>query len=241
MRRIWLVASRDVSGFFGAIWGVTVLVCTLVVESVWFLAWGLGSKPAYSADVMERFFQIHGIVLLAFAMLLAVRAFADERVAATWPLLRGSPLSDREITLGKYFGVMATVVIQSGVSGHLPALVLVHGRVDVLQVLVGYAGALGLASVGVSAGLWASSLTQRHVFAAAMAALMLVPLAAASRISTVVDAPFRDIVAYTSLIERHQDAWSAGQANTETIALYGTLTFVFLLMATQSLCARRWA
>lgn len=241
MSRLVLVASRDVSGFFGTTWGVTVLACTLVVEGVWFLAWGLGSQAAYSAEVLERFFLIHGVVLLAFAVLLAVRAFAEERVAGTWPLLRGSPLSDREITLGKYFGVMATVGVQSLISGYLPALVLIHGRVSPLHVLVGYAGALGLASVGTSVGLWASSQTARQVYAAALSALMLVPLLAASRVSAVVDAPFRGIVAYASVVERHQNTWSAGQANSETVALYGTLTFVFLLMATQSLCARRWA
>lgn len=241
MTPMMLVAARDIRGFFGTTWGVGVLTCTLVVEGTWFLAWGLGSQPAYSAEVLERFFEIHGAILLAFSLLLSIRAFADERVAGTWPLLRGSPLSDREITMGKYFAVMATLGVQSALSAYLPALILVHGRVGEMQVLVGYAGALGLASVGTAVGLWASSHTKRQVFAAVLTTAVLVPLVAASRFSTVVDPPFRDVWAYASLVERHQRAWSAGQANTETIALYGTLTFVFLLMATQSLCARRWA
>ena len=241
MRRILLVATRDVAGFFGSDWGPAVLAATLLAEAGWFFGWALPSGAAYSADVLERFFALHGVVSLGLAALLSVRSLADERVQGTWTLLRGAPLSDRELTLGKYAGVMVTLAGQALLTGHFPALLMVHGDLGLGHLVVGYCGALGLASVGAAVSLWASSITERQVLALSVASIVLVPLAGASFISRVVDPPFRSIVAYASVLDRHQRAWSEGQANTETVVLFGTLTFVFLLMATQSLCARRWA
>ena len=64
MRGIFLVAGRDFAAYINTIWGWTILGIALLIDGVFFNAWGLTNTPQYSAEVLERFFYINGGVTL---------------------------------------------------------------------------------------------------------------------------------------------------------------------------------
>ena len=52
--------------------------------------------------------------------------------------------------------------------------------------------------------------------------------------------PLAEMFSYMSLFERHFQPFQRGRINTEDVVFYLSITFVFLLMSTRVLSARRW-
>ncbi len=240
MSGILLIARRDFGAYLNSFWGWLILALALGIDGLFFNVIGIGKSAKYSAEVLDQFFFGTGGVTLAVAVLITMRLFAEERQTGTIVLLETSPLSDRQLVLGKYLSAMAFVSLFLALTAYLPAMIFINGKVSTEEILVGYLGTWLLGSAGVAIGTWASAVSRYQVLAAVLAAVVTVFFVVCWMLSGILDAPFKGVISYVAFFDRQFAPFQGGSLNTEGVVFFLSITFGFLLMATQSLCSRRW-
>ncbi|MBM4366697.1 MAG: ABC transporter permease [Deltaproteobacteria bacterium] len=240
MRGILLVARRDFAAYVNTIWGWVILAIALLIDGVFFNAWGLSNTPQYSAEVLERFFYITGGVTLIAGVFITMRLFAEERQTGTIVLLESSPLSDRDLVIGKYLSAMFFLVFFAALTLYMPALIMVNGKISGEEIGVGYLGVLLMGSAGVAIGTWASSVSRNQILAGAIAAVGTVFFVACWLLARVTDPPFKALISYVAFFDKQFKPFQEGRVNTEAVFFFASVSFAFLLLATQALRARRW-
>ena len=240
MNGIWLIARRDFAAYVNTFWGWGILALALMIDGILFYTFGLGKTAKYSAEVIQQFFYLTGGVTLIAAIPVTMRLFAEERQTGTIVLLETSPLSERQLVIGKYLSGMMFVVAFALLTSYLPAFVFVNGKLGVEEILVGYLGILLMGSAGVSIGTWASAISRNQIFSAVLGAVGIAGFVVCWKLGQQVDAPFKAVVSYLAFFDRQFEPFQEGRLNTESVVYFLSVSFAFLLMATQSLCARRW-
>lgn len=240
MSGIWLIARRDFAAYVNTFWGWGILALALMIDGILFYSMGLGKQPKYSAEVLQQFFYLTGGITLIAAIPVTMRLFAEERQTGTIVLLETSPLSERQLVLGKYLSGMMFVSVFAALTAYLPAFIFVNGKVGIEEILVGYLGLLLMGSAGVSIGTWASAVSRNQIFSAVLGAVAVAAFVVCWMLGQRVDAPFKAVVTYLAFFDRQFEPFQEGRLNTEGVIYFLSVSFAFLLMATQSLCARRW-
>lgn len=127
----------------------------------------LASPPGVTELIAGPTFATAAAVLLFAIPLLAMRMIAEERRNQTLTLLLSAPVSTTEIVVGKYFGLMAFLLIIISLLVIMPLTLAGNTRLD-FGMLATLTLALLLLCAGFAAvGLYASSLTA-HPMAAAL-------------------------------------------------------------------------
>jgi len=240
MRGILLIARRDFAAYVNTYWGWAILALSLLIDGVLFLVLGLGKAPKLSAEVLQQFFYLTGGVSLIASIPVTMRLFAEERQTGTIVLLESSPLSDRQLVLGKYLSGMIFVLVFAACTAYMPALIFVNGKIGLDEIAVGYLGIGLMGSAGVAIGTWASAISRNQIFAAVVGAAVVAAFVVCWMLSKQVDAPFKGLISYLAFFDRQFQPFQQGQLSSESVTYFISVTFAFLLMATQSLSARRW-
>ncbi len=240
MRGIFLVAKRDFAAYVNTIWGWVILALALLIEGLLFNALALSKGALYSSEVLKQFFYLSGGVTLIVGVLITMRLFAEERQTGTMVLLEASPLSDRQLVIGKYLSAMMFIVLFQALTLYMPAMIFINGKVSYEEIAVGYLGITLMSSAGIAIGTWASSISRNQILAAVVAGVVTVFFLAVWMISRKTDAPFKELFAYVAFYDKQYAPFQEGKINTEGLVFFASVTFAFLLLATQSLSARRW-
>jgi ABC-2 type transport system permease protein len=240
MRGILLVARRDFAAYVNTIWGWLIIAVALFIDGVFFHALALTNTAQYSADVLSKFFFNSGGVALGVGVVVTMRLFAEERQTGTMVLLESSPLSDRQLVFGKYLSAMMFMAFLHLLSLYMPAMIFVNGKVSIEQIAVGYLGIMLMSSAGVAIGTWASSVSRNQILAAVLGGVLVLMFVLCHWLAKVTDAPFKELFANAAFYAKQFAPFEDGRVNTENVFYFVSLTFGFLLLATQSLTARRW-
>lgn len=240
MRGVLLVARRDFAAYVNTVWGWVILAIALLIDGILFNAIALTNTAQYSSDVLGKFFYLSGGVTLAAAIVITMRLFAEERQTGTMVLLEASPLSDRQLVLGKYLSAMFFLLFFHALTLYIPGMIFVNGQVSGSEIAVGYLGMIAMGSAGVAIGTWASSISRNQLLAAVVAIVVTVFFVACWMLSRVTDPPFRGVISYIAFFDKHFKPFQDGRLNTEALVFFVSITWAFLLLATQSLNARRW-
>lgn len=240
MRGILLVARRDFAAYVNTYWGWVIITVALLLDGVLFQAVGVTNTPQYSADVLKQFFYTHGGVSLAVGVVTTMRLFAEERQTGTMVLLESSPLSDRQLVIGKYLSAMMLMALFQLLTLYMPGMILVNGKIGYDQIAVGYFGVMLMASAGIAVGTWTSSISRNQILAAVLGAIVVMFFVMCFRIAKVTDPPFNTLFTQVAFYMKQFAPFEEGRINTENVVYFGSVTFGFLLLATQALTARRW-
>ncbi|MSQ01488.1 MAG: hypothetical protein EXR71_06300 [Myxococcales bacterium] len=240
MRGIFLVARRDFAAYVNTIWGWVILALALLLDGILFNVLGMKGQALFSSEVLKQFFYLSGGVTLAVGVFITMRLFAEERQTGTMVLLEASPLSDGQLVAGKYLSAMMFIVLFQALSLYMPAMIFVNGKVSYEEIAVGYLGVTALASAGVAIGTWASSISRNQILALVVGTVAVLFFVACWMISRKSDAPFKEVFSYIAFYDKQYAPFQEGKINTEGLVYFGSVTFAFLLLATQSLSARRW-
>ncbi len=179
--------------------------------------------------------------LLVFAIpLITMRVLAEEFSSGTIESLMTAPVTDLEVVLGKYLGVLifyGAILLATLV--HI-GILLAYGATDVGVIVWGYAGLMLLGSLYVSVGVFASSLTKHQLLAAIFGTGLL------SLFTLIVDAlagwksgTWREVLSYVNILHHFQD-FSKGIVDTQSIVFFISGTLFFLFLAVKVLESRRW-
>lgn len=234
-----LIARRELIAYLRSPLGSIIIAAVLLGVGLWWNAVELSGK-LLSAEALQRFFYtVSGGVLLS-SPVLAMRLVAEERQTGTITLLNTAPIKDRDIVIGKFLSVYAVFTLMILLTVYMPLLLLVHGKISVGHILVGYLGLLLLGAATLAIGLFGSTLARSQVVAliiiGVMEAVMILFWAAAK----VADPPLNTFLAGLALHHENFAPFMSGVLELKGVAYYVAVTYFFLLAATKTLEARRW-
>jgi ABC-2 type transport system permease protein len=124
------------------------------------------NAPGVTDLVVMPTYEIASIILLMVTPLLTMRLISEERRNGSLALLLSSPVSMTQIVLGKFFGIVAFMLILVGMISLMPLSLLMGAELDLGKLAAGVFALVLLLSAFSAAGLFLSSLTANPVVAA---------------------------------------------------------------------------
>ncbi len=239
MNRVWVIVQRELGAMWRSPLAVLVIAIGLLVEGVLFYSNAL-REQLVSAEVLERFFYDASGVTLMASVALSMRLIAEERQTGTITLYNTAPLGAGSVVFGKYLATLTILGLFTLLSGYMPALVWIHGKVSIGQLCVGLLGLLLLASATCAIGLFASTLVRSQVAAALLASAFTGVLLLGWVLARSMDPPFNDFFARLALHHMNFRPFMRGTLDLGAVAYYLAVTSTFLLASTQILEVRRW-
>ncbi|MBN2192588.1 MAG: ABC transporter permease subunit [Polyangiaceae bacterium] len=239
MTKAFLIAGRELGAYRRSWLGPAVIAAALLLDGILFYGWVLTEK-LLSAEALAQFFYIASGPMMGAAILLSMRLVAEERQTGTITLLNTAPVTEFEMVLGKFLALLTVLAVMTLLSGYMPALLLVRGKVSLAHVVTGYAGLFLLGSTVASIGLFASSLTRSQIIAAILALVIFLPLLAVWVIARFVDPPLNQFLSGLALHHENYRPFMDGVLEFHRVVYYLVVTAFFLLAATKTLEARRW-
>lgn len=239
MTTIWLIARRELSGFFLSPLGYLVVAAVLFLHGLWFNVVVMRGEQT-SFKVLEAFFFHSSGFVATVAVLLSMRLIAEERQTGTLVLLQTSPASEWQVVAGKFLGGFLFLAGYLALTGYMPLLIVVNGKVAMGHLFAGYLGLLLLGAAVIAVGTFASSLVSSQLLAAVLGGVMTMALFVAWMVARKVDGPLGDFVGYLDLMDLHYRSFSRGVVKLSSVVYYLSLAYAALLGATAVMSARRW-
>ena len=175
---ILTIALRELRSMFLSPLAWTVLAVTQVI-----LAWifftqidaffaiqsqltTMPNAPGVVDLIIAPLFEVSSIILLMVTPLLTMRLISEERRNGTLSLLLSAPLSNTEIVLGKYIGIVLFMLLFVCMISLMPLSLLSGAELDLGKLFAGLLALFLLLAAFSAAGLFMSSLTANPVIAA---------------------------------------------------------------------------
>lgn len=240
MKNIALLIRRELGAYLKSPMGYIIVAAVLCIDGLLFNVYALGGTPKLSSEVLELFFYFSSGTTMIASIFLSMRLIAEERQTNTLTLLFTSPIKDHEIVLGKFFSALIFFCLMTLLSLYLPLLIFVNGKVSLGHIFGGYLGLVLLGSATLSIGLFGSAVARSQIIAAVTSGGLVVALLLFWLLGQITDPPIKDVTAYLALHGKHFLPFQQGVLNSRDVIYYLSLTYVFLLLTTHMLQARRW-
>lgn len=178
-------------------------------------------------------------VFLFILPLIMMRSLAEEQKQRTDELLKTSPITVHQVILGKFLGSIMFVLILILPTLAYQGLLFTYSSPEVGPVVTGYLGLVLFASVGVSIGLFASSVTENQIIAAVISFVLLMFLFVINLLDVGEASLLSGVLTYVSVTE-HLSNMLRGQLDTRDLVYFVSITVFFLFMTHRSLEAKGW-
>ncbi|MBI4389204.1 MAG: ABC transporter permease subunit [Nitrospinae bacterium] len=181
MKQSLTIAKRELGSFFSS--PVFYVVCAVFLIIYGFIFFNIlnyfslqslqasqfqGMDAGFNLNemVIEPSFQNMAVILLLIIPIITMRSFSEEKKSKTINLLLSSPIHLKEIVAGKFLACMAVVTVMLLLSSYSVLFLLAIGKPEIGPVASGYLGLWLMAGCYISAGVFASSLTDNQIIAA---------------------------------------------------------------------------
>jgi ABC-2 type transport system permease protein len=179
-------------------------------------------------------------IMVFAAPLLTMRLISEEFYSGTIETLMTAPVTDSEVIIGKYLGVMGFYVVILACTGVFLALMAVYGQPDVGVAAMGYLGMLLLGSAYVSVGLFASTLTRYQLVAAIVATAILASFTILTQVLVSSGPePINYIAAKLNSMTYFKD-FSRGVFDSRGLVYFLSITALLLFLSVKTLESQRW-
>ena len=167
MRNTFLVAKRELAGYFSTPVAVVFIVIFLALQGV--LTFNLGNFFDRSQADLAPFFGFLPWVFLLLVPALTMRLWAEERRLGTIELLLTLPITQGQAVVGKFLAAWAFCAIALLLTFPFVITVNALGNPDNGVIAAGYLGALLVAGCFLSVGAALSAATKNQVIAFVLA------------------------------------------------------------------------
>ena len=256
MRNAFVLARKDVAGYFRSWVGVLVFVSFLLIAGVFFALLVLSyarisfeaARNAYEGIeglgltrfVFSSFFLNLGSILIFLIPMISMRSIAEERHLQSLELLYTYPFSDFEIIWGKFLGmVWFFELLLIPTLGYLLILHWLGAQIDWGPVLVGYLGFWLLGTAYLSLGLFVSSLSESQVVSAIVTFCALTIFWMLDWVTGVADGHWAHFLSALSPLGHYRN-FTLGILDLSSIVYFCFFHFYFLFLALRSIESRNW-
>ncbi len=238
MSRIWTIARRDAKALFDQPTGYVLLVVFLAVNAFFFFrnAW------LTNMATLRPMLDFLPWVFLFFVPAVAMRSLAEDHRNGLLEIVLAQPVSEAELLLGKYLGVLVVILGALAATLPIPAGLLLGSRLPLGPVVAQYAGAALLAAAFAGVGVWASSLGKSQItaFIAAVAVMFVLILVGLDPLLVGLPPALGAIAAGLGVLS-HFESVGRGVLDVRDVLYFLSVAAVFLALAYAVLLRRRLA
>jgi ABC-2 type transport system permease protein len=257
MRNIIAIMKREVRSFFVSPIAYFVITGFVLIAGYFFftllgifnnyllqiraMPFSAQQLPNLNEFVVQGLLQTMVVVLVFLVPLLTMRIFAEEKHRGTFELLVTSPVSVREIVLGKFFGVSVIIVLMLALIALFPALLVIFGEPapEVGPIFSGFLGLFLCSLAFVSIGMAVSCFTENQVVAGITSMVTLLLLYVIQAAAQSAGGSIETILSYLSPIVQLKDLLQ-GVISLKSIIYFSSLVVVGLFFSQRALEAYRW-
>ncbi|OFZ99651.1 MAG: ABC transporter permease [Betaproteobacteria bacterium RIFCSPLOWO2_02_67_12] len=234
MNALWIIAKRELAGYFNSPVAYVFLVIFLLVAG--FLTFTAGAFFERGEAGLGAFFGWHPWLYLVLVPAVGMRLWSEERRAGTIELLLTLPVTTWQAILGKFLASWLFLALALALTFPVVLTVNVLGEPDNGAIVAGYVGSLFLAGAYLALTCMTSALTRNQVVAFILAVVLCLFLILAG-FNPVTDLLVRwaspavvDTVAAFSVVT-HFDGFQKGVLDTRDL-LFFVSVIGFALFAT---------
>ncbi|HXV28216.1 MAG TPA: ABC transporter permease [bacterium] len=256
MINAFILARKDTASYFHTWLGFIIFIFFYLVAGIFFSFLMLSysrisveaARNAYEGVqglqmahfIFGSFFLNMSGMLLLLTPLLAMRAIAEERKFQTLELLFTYPLSDFDITLGKFLGLVNIfLLLLLPTAGFVFLFHYLGGQMDWGPIAMGYLGFFLLGCAYLALGLFISSLTENQVINTVITFAALVSLWALDWLANAVNPPWRQWLIGLSPLSHYRD-FALGILDLSHVVYFCFFTLYFLFLTLRSIETRNW-
>lgn len=244
-RKAPTVARRELAGYFYSPMAYVIgAVVLAVMGAIYFYGFELiGIKPVFRPGAeasLRSLFEAMAYIMIFAAPVMTMRLFSEEFDSGTIETLMTAPVTDTEVVLGKFLGVLGFYLALLAGTGVFMIVTAIHGTPDVGVAFTGYLGMLLMGSAFLAVGIFASTLTRYQIIAAIVAVTILsVFTILMQQLVAYAPEPINELARELSAMRYFKD-FARGIFDTRGLAFFLTGTALFLFLSVKSLESRRW-
>jgi ABC-2 type transport system permease protein len=237
--------GRELRAYFFSPLAYVVLASFLFVNGITFatLVGYLNDAPSAVGAPMEYFFGGTILFWLALAFvgpILPMRLLSEERRSGSLEILMTAPVTETQVVVGKYLAALAFYVVLWAPTVLYAVIIATYGDLDWGPLASAYVGVLGIGSLFLAAGLFASGLSRNQIVAALVGFALVFALFILGLLEFLVNGEtLREVLGYLNLIQ-HMEDFSKGIVDTRRLVYYVSGTVLFLFLTSRMLVANKW-
>lgn len=245
MSMILAIASREFRSLFLSPMAWTILAILQFILAFLFLSQvetftalqpklaGIEGAPGLTDIIVAPLFGNAGIILLLVTPLLTMRLICEERRNKTMALLLSAPVSNIDIILGKYLGILGLMLLMTVLITLMPLSLLSGGELDLGKLLANVLALLLLVTAFTAAGLFMSCIAG-HPTIAAMGTFGILLLLWILDWTTGMDDRRSELFEYLSILRHFQNIQS-GLISSVDVSYFFLFITGFILLSIRSL------
>ena len=255
MGNIIAIAQKELKSYFSSpiayivigLWALlygyffSTILFFFVRQSMQMSQFGMSGPQAMSVNqqLIRPLLQNVTIMILFLMPMITMRTYAEEKRSGSIELLLTSPLTDFQIIIGKFLGVLALYSVMLGVTAIHIALLFVYGQPEWKPIITAYFGLLLLGSCFIAVGLLISSLTSNQIVAGMVTFAVFLLLWIITWIGSFVGPTGDKLTTYLSIID-HLDDFTKGVIDTTHVIYYLSFITFGLFLTAKSVDSERW-
>ena len=244
-RKTLTMARRELAGYFYSpmayVIGAVVMAVTGAIFFYGFELIGIESvfRPGAEAS-LRSLFEAMAYIMIFAAPVMTMRLFSEEFDSGTIETLMTAPVTDTEVVLGKFLGVMGFYLVLLAATGVFMILTAVYGKPDAGVAVMGYLGVLLMGAAFLAVGIFASTLTRYQIVAAIVAvSILAVFTILMQQLVAHAPEPVNELASRLSAMKYFKD-FARGVFDTRGLVFFLTGAALFLYLSVKSLESRRW-
>ncbi len=164
MNKIWIIAKRELKGFFDSLMAYILLILFLGLSGLF--TWVVGNNIFTMGQAsLHYFFGIAYWSLFFFIPMLTMRMLAEEKRSGTLEFLLTKPINDWQLVMGKFLGTLLLIVIALALTIPYYITIAQIGPADHGAIISGYLGLILMSAAYIGIGIFASSVTSNQIVA----------------------------------------------------------------------------
>ena len=237
MKKIWIIARRELNVFFDSLMAYILLVVFLGFTG--FFTWLLVADVFFNNQAsLQSFFSVSYWSLFILIPAITMRMVAEEKKSGTIELLLTKPLTDWQVILGKFLGSLLLICIALALT--LPYYITVAnlGPIDHGAVWTGYLGLILMSTTYISIGIFTSSITNNQIVSFLLALFIGIFFHwIFDMISSSFTGFLSEIFNFLS-VSSHYDSVTRGVVDTKDLIYFFSLIFLGLVASEAALSKR---
>ncbi|MEM8609338.1 MAG: ABC transporter permease [Myxococcota bacterium] len=236
MKHILTIGGRQFRSYFNG--PVAYIVICVVLLTLGFFFWK--TFFLFGRASAREMFRWLGLILVFALPALTMGLLAEEKRTGTIELLITLPVTEAQVIVGKFLGVLGLYAVLLALTIFYPISVSTLGDLDWGPVVGGYVGLLLQGAAILAIGLMASSWTSNQLIALFVALSITVFFWVIDKFLPLLPASMTGVLQWLSF-DYHFQSMTRGVIDLRDVLYFASITIFALALAFRALESRRWS
>jgi gliding motility-associated transport system permease protein len=252
MRNVLAIAGKELRGYFSSPIAYVVIGLFALIFGWFFyvplsffnrqsmqMSMGMGGTLNINQMLIAPMLTNAGVVILFLMPMITMRTYSEEKRSGTIELLLTSPVTDTQIILGKFLGVLGLYGAILGITLIHTGILFIYGSPAWKPVVTGYLGLFLMGASFLSIGLLISSLTKNQIVAGIATFAVVLMLWVINWMGSFVGPTTQAVLSHLSITD-HLDDFARGVLDTKHLVYYLSFIAFGLFLTAKAVDSERW-